>query len=276
MLHILIVGSSSEQTETSLRQLSGDRPTFVSETLPTAGLRQFKAEVPDVVIICDDDRDRADELARAMRGQTGGQFVHFIVQAPPFGDANEGQNFFYNWMSPHLEPQDLWDEIRNRFEIPDPDSESSPSRPEGSSEPSSGSTDNVPATRQQSDEAAVQSTSEAGVEKAGQRSASAIDPAVDLEIERLNRDVSTSEIENKIEAIRHADYFEILELPRDAGDTDVRQMYEILSGRYSEEAIPAHLEKQYEDELREIRNTLDDAWAVLGDTELRKTYRDQL
>ena len=80
------------------------------------------------------------------------------------------------------------------------------------------------------------------------------------------------DIRRKLKAVRHEDYYAILEIRRGAESQTVREAFHRLTALYD----PAHLEfevaHKFQDELDEIRDALEDAFAVLGDPELREPY----
>ncbi len=72
--------------------------------------------------------------------------------------------------------------------------------------------------------------------------------------------------------VRHEDYFTILGVRRSAGNEQVQIAYSSLAFRFEPSKVDFDLRRSFMDELAEISDALEDAWAVLGDHALRQTY----
>lgn len=94
------------------------------------------------------------------------------------------------------------------------------------------------------------------------------------------RDARTSEaqgvdveaIVRKLRAVRHEDYYAMLEIPRGAEGQTVREAFHRLYTRFDPSQVDFQVAYRYEAELGEIRDALEDAWAVLGDGDVREKY----
>lgn len=91
---------------------------------------------------------------------------------------------------------------------------------------------------------------------------------------QMQSGIEATDIERKLQEVRHQDYFAILEIGRDADGGDVRQAYDRLREQYHPDAIDGRLAQSYADDLREIADALTDAVGVLTDDELRGAYLD--
>ncbi len=91
---------------------------------------------------------------------------------------------------------------------------------------------------------------------------------------QMHSGIEATDIERKIQEVRHQDYFAILEIGRDADGGDVRQAYDRLREQYHPDAIDGRLAQSYADDLREIADALTDAVGVLTDDDLRGAYLD--
>lgn len=90
--------------------------------------------------------------------------------------------------------------------------------------------------------------------------------------ERPRSGVEATDIERKIEEVRHQDYFAILEVARTADTDEVRRAYDRMRQAYHPDAVDGRLAQSYAEEIREIGDALTDAFAVLADDELRQAY----
>jgi DnaJ-domain-containing protein 1 len=86
--------------------------------------------------------------------------------------------------------------------------------------------------------------------------------------------VEATDIERKIDEVRHQDYFAILEVERTADTDDIRQAYDRMRELYHPDAVSGRLAQSYADDIREIGDALTDAFAVLADQQLRGAYLD--
>jgi DnaJ-class molecular chaperone len=84
--------------------------------------------------------------------------------------------------------------------------------------------------------------------------------------------VDQETIKRKLRAVRHEDYYAILELRRGAEGAVVREAFHRLYRRFDSREIDFELAHRFEEELGELRDALEDAWAVLGDSKLRESY----
>jgi DnaJ-domain-containing protein 1 len=86
--------------------------------------------------------------------------------------------------------------------------------------------------------------------------------------------IEATDIERKIDEVRHQDYFAILEVERTADTDDIRQAYDRMRELYHPDAVNGRLAQSYADDIREIGDALTDAFAVLADRQLRQAYLD--
>ncbi len=84
--------------------------------------------------------------------------------------------------------------------------------------------------------------------------------------------VTLEVIRRKLREARHEDYFTLLEVRRGAEELVIKQAHQRLCARFDPEAIDFELARRVFQELAELRDALDDAWAVLGDSALREAY----
>lgn len=97
---------------------------------------------------------------------------------------------------------------------------------------------------------------------------------VDRPTSRDTQPLEPAAIEAKLRHVRHNSYFDILEVSTAATTPAVRDAYETLSARFAGPAISRDLAKRYGAELDEVREALDDAFAVLSNDDLRAIYAE--
>jgi hypothetical protein len=98
--------------------------------------------------------------------------------------------------------------------------------------------------------------------------------------ERARVGAGRAEVRARILA-RHAlvdegDYFEILDLPRDAGQEEVRRAHANLARAFAPTSLDGVLVAELGAELRAIRAVLDEALRVLGEPRMRELYESHL
>ena len=79
-------------------------------------------------------------------------------------------------------------------------------------------------------------------------------------------------IEARLRLAREADYFALLGLNRDATRVDVRRAFSELKETFADEALEAHTRRELEGSIRELRQALDEAHAILIDDAMRNAY----
>jgi hypothetical protein len=89
-------------------------------------------------------------------------------------------------------------------------------------------------------------------------------------------DTAITRVQAKYSQVESADYFTLLELPREAGASEVRHAYERLRAQFLPSAMPYRCRMAMDRELRQIVLLLDEARTVLGDDELRAAYKAAL
>jgi hypothetical protein len=242
---MLIIGPLDEETVRDLNSSGWDGFKIRHENLPTAGMRAYKSMTPDVVLFTYGEVKRSMKLAEAVRDQPMGDFVELFIQVAPDripSDRDTSLNFF----TPNHHISELKTAIFQELGIDSP-------TPEASTDP----TQQLPTV---------------GSEDSDTGHLEDLSGASEMELSRIEEKVTEGEIQNKYHSVQHENYFRILEISSDTSDTDARHMYEILSRRYDPENLDPRLVDKCEDQLRKIQDGLEDAWAVLGDKQLREEY----
>lgn len=88
----------------------------------------------------------------------------------------------------------------------------------------------------------------------------------------IEEELGAEEIRRMLRKVRHEDYFTILGVRRSVGNEQVQVAYSKLSYRFDPTKVEFDLRRSFQEELAEIVDALEDAWAVLGDHVLRETY----
>lgn len=87
-------------------------------------------------------------------------------------------------------------------------------------------------------------------------------------------ELDAAAVERKLQQVRHESYFAILEVEPQASAAAIRDAFETLKRIYGPERVPDSVARRFGVELGEIRDALEDAWAVLGNETLRGRYAE--
>ncbi len=88
-------------------------------------------------------------------------------------------------------------------------------------------------------------------------------------------EVSEESLRRKLKEARHEDYYTLLEVRRGSETAVLRESYQRLMARFDPKSLDFDLVRRFYEEIAEIRDALEDAWAVLGDPDLRQAYMVQ-
>lgn len=292
MLRILIIGRESAAWADRLEARGGDQLELDTARLPAAGLRQFEATPPDALVVVDTSSSRRTAtLIAAIRERPIGQLIPVIAIAPPPGDEDAAE--VDAWLSPHTDVDGLAGALEESLGV-----ELAPSQDAGAEH---GSLDEATRPRSGRDDGqgypSREQTTPSPSHPGG--SGGADSPAYFIEEidepfdkpRRLKREsifgsragrpheqpseqarVDEEAVKRKLRAVRHEDYYAILELRRGAEGAVVREAFHRLVRRFDAREIDFEVARRFEDELAEIHDALEDAWAVLGDPKLREAY----
>jgi hypothetical protein len=76
--------------------------------------------------------------------------------------------------------------------------------------------------------------------------------------------------------VHEADYFTLLGVRRDATSFEIRRAYEAARRDYASGGFPAELQRELAGELGEINRLIDEAYQVLRDEQVRRSYQSNL
>lgn len=241
MVQVLLIGDDADDWAERLGGVASQNLQLEAASRPAAGIRSFASTPPDAVVIVADDADRrVAAVIDALRERPLAELIPILVVAP------EGDSSFDPPVSAHLsgdaDPTDLRAALEEALET-----ELTPDSPQAAAETTDG------------------------------EAASYLDG--DVVLEPLD-DESTAEtpvdddaIDQMLQIVRHDDYFAILDVPHSADAQHIRQAYHRRRRRFAPDELDVQLVERRRGALDEIRDALDDAFAVLADPELRKRHR---
>jgi hypothetical protein len=269
MVRVLLIGRKAAAFGERIAERASEALELDLARLPAAGLRQFESTPPDALVIIDaSSAERAATMVAAVRERPIGQLIPVIVIAPPAGHDEADQ--VDAWLSPQTPPEKLLADLEEALGVELQAVEgaaagvaNSPTEPVDTSSPSS-----------QPDQPSyfIEEIDEADGPRRLRRDAIFSSPSGGRARPEDGDHLGEEAIRRKLKAVRHEDYYAILELRRGAEGAVVREAFHRLYRRYDPEELDFELVHRLQDELAEIRDAFEDAWAVLGDPKLRKAY----
>lgn len=292
MIRLLIIGRPADEWAPRLQAAVATALEVDTARLPSAGIRQFEQTPADLIIVADDrGGHRVETLARAIRRRPLGELIPLMMICPRPDAADLDKKTetldLVGWLPPEAEPSAVIAAIEQALDVdlstsgPDPDDGSNRHNP------------SPQATAPDADHDGQASYFDGQIvlepmdEPSGPRPRSnSPRPSPSKSHRSPFRSGSTSatsgsggdaplngdEIERTLKAVRHEDYYAILRLRRGAETQQVRQAFHHLFARFDPDTIDFDLVRQFQDELDEIRDAFEDAFAVLGDPDLREQY----
>lgn len=268
MIRILIIGKTSGELAEELAAAGADPLSIETARLPAQGIRAFEAKPPDVVLFAEEDAGaRARQLVGALRARPLGALVPLVMVCPAPDVSDPVDVAAELGVSAHVDPLEgadvLLDEIAQAVgvgldELLAP--EALDARLEDASEVSDFVLERVGPDHY-----------EPPVEAVELRPREALFP-VRARREVRPGELSVDDVERKLREVRHEDYFVLLEVRRGAEGPTIRQAFGRLMARFDPQALDADLAHRLSEQLAEIRDAFEDAWAVLGDPQLRDAY----
>ncbi len=277
MIRLLIIGRSAADWGAKLSEHAPDMTVDMAR-LPAAGIRQLTATPPDAVLVVESSHaDRVSTLVGAVRQQPLGALTPIVVLGEGLDPTLDVQAVLSGTPAPTLVLQALEDALE--LEQGELTSEAAAITtietqrpPEFDREP----------TQVQPEKAAPQA---ARIETPKFILEEIVDepPEGPREIERSDlfgarprgrteSDVDEATVKRMLRSVRHEDYYAILGVHRGAETPAVRDAYYRQIERFDPQSVDVDLAHRHHLELSEIRDALEDAWAVLGDTDLRADY----
>ncbi len=297
VVNLLVIGPGAERLAQSLKQSSGDQLHVRSCVMPAQGIRAFEQTPPDALILLGKNKQGAAvrALVHAIISRPLGPLIPMMVMSPspeslasPEEIADELQvNAWLPLDSPtHYVLQVLADIVGFESFLGEP---LPPERPAPKNEPPI-------ARRKPSSQVRVDAQPPGAL--LGQETAPTREVLVNLEqgqvpfpetysaVAKVQResifpvkeqpqhqgDLSEEQVRRKLKEVRHEDYYTILEVRRGAETPVIKDSFMRLAARYNSARLDFAIVHNCYQELAEIRDALEDAWAVLGDNELRRLY----
>ncbi len=291
MIRVLIIGRESAAWSQKLAARAAGELEVETARLPAAGLRQFEATPPDALVVVDtSSTKRASTLVAAIRERPIGQLIPIITIAPPPADDEAAE--VDAWLSPNADISTLTSAIEESLGV-ELAGEKATGRAASSPEGAGTTVSTSGATEQRAEQKPAVAQSGADAADDHPQAPAYFIEEIDDDFDRprrLDRDaifssssdrnaretkeggVDEEALQRKLRAVRHEDYYTILELRRGAEGAVVREAFHRLYRRFDPREIDFEIAHHHEDELDEIRDALEDAWAVLGDPKLRQAY----
>ena len=291
MIRILVMGREAQEIEKRLRHVCGDALQIESARLPAQGIRRLDETPPDAVLI-GDEQGRATTLVEVIRSRPLGRLIPLVLVSPRAepGDPSEDASSLgvAAWVVPETsafeiarllaEVLDLTQEDMFAQETPSEQERETPQvqrhddfvvepLPDRESGPSSGAqSPGDPGPTAPLGPPPFEPPPKA-VEPLERRSLFPVRPS-----EVRVGEVSEEVLRRKLKEVRHEDYYTVLEVRRGAEGAVIREAYQRLRARYDQRRLDFEIVRRFYDEIDEIQDALEDAWAVLGDPDLREKY----
>ncbi len=267
MVRILIIGTGADSLGAALDGASSAAVQVDTARLPAAGIRQFESTPADAIILTDDRGSTTIEtLAEAIRERPLGKLTPLLVVAPAGDKSDEQVQQFglADWLDVDAAPALIVEQLEQQLDVsiataPDGDSPApvaDETHPDGSAsyfdggvvlEPVDEPPPGHPTNRTAQNPAASQA-------------------------DRFDEPLEPAAIERKLKQVRHQDYYAILEVPRGAETQTVREAFAQLYQQFDPDEVPFGILQEHRRDIEEIRDALEDAFAVLADPTLREAY----
>ncbi|AWV89274.1 J domain-containing protein [Bradymonas sediminis] len=314
MIQVLLIGRDAAAWGGALGARGGAGFEFNSVALPAAGLRQIEASPPDALIIVESgSARRAATLVRAIRERPLGQLIPILVVGP--SPDEEARREVDAWVGHEQGDAPLWGALQQSLGLdmgPAPHGfadqrtpitpivpQRQPRYPSPPQPPPNYGASNAPpayyiepidvapralAPPPEREQAPWDRTpANEPPPQAPWNQPQTVDhgsifpssPSRIHDLGGMQSGVDGRAIQQKLQAVRHKDYYAILEIRQGSETEVVREAYQRLYQQYDPDEVEFRVAHRFEAELAEIRDALEDAWAVLGDPGLREAYLSQ-
>ncbi|MFU8802800.1 MAG: DnaJ domain-containing protein [Bradymonadaceae bacterium] len=270
MIRLLIIGRPGAAWAQRIKETVGEAVEVDTARLPSAGIRQFDTTPPDAILIADDrGGERVETLVQAIRNRPLGQLVPVVLLCPlPLeGDIEEklSELDLLGWLPLEASVHELWRIIDDELDLSESMEASQvdapTSRPSPTDSPEQDSKSSSPG------QIFLEPLDESE-ENLSTKRRSIFPTRGGFQVGRLDAET----IDRKLKEVRHQDYYAVLEVRRGAESQTVREAFHQLVARFDPQAMDFEIAHRYQNELDEIHDALEDAWAVLGDPDLRQPY----
>ncbi|MBA2663708.1 MAG: hypothetical protein H0U74_15575 [Bradymonadaceae bacterium] len=279
LIRVLIIGRPASVWAQRLGEAVGEGLELDVARLPSAGIRQLELTPPDLIVIADDaGGQRVETLVAAIRNRPIGQLLPLILLCPQPSAAEVVEKIealeLAGWLPVEASSREMVRLIEKSLDV----ALSADLAPKAA----------LPAGSVNRDPTIESPRPSLGAQGAPEPSAHyLLEPLEEPErgplVERrsmfpsrqtsgFDEGLDAETILRKLKSVRHEDYYAVLEIRRGAESQTVREAFHRLYARFDPQALEFELSHRYQTELSEIRDALEDAWAVLGDPDLRDPY----
>lgn len=261
MIQVLFIGRPAQKWANELEVEVGAGVEALAARLPAAGVRQLESSPPDAVVLVDDSSSRKPlALVDAIRERPLGELTPVILICPDdASDEDRASLDIDAWLNERTQIRDLVATLRDMLGSDAWETETSEMQRGLDEETATGEPEFV-----------LEEIAEDGPVRLGAREifGERYDPP-------SNDEPGEQDLRRMLRAVRHEDYFSVLDIPRGAQTSTIRDAFHRQSQVWSEKSLDFDLTHRFHEELAEIRDALEDAWAVLGDPKLRAAYLDK-
>lgn len=304
MIRVLIIGRTASAWAERLGGAVGPAVEWDVARLPSAGIRQLEETPPDLVIIADEaGGQRVETLIAAIRNRPIGQLLALLLLCPQPSPAEVLEKIdsleLGGWLPADASIREVIREIEQTLDVVlGVESGASP-KAESMFGDFAAPVENPPVESQRETFPVRVSTSDYLLEPLGfdggfdvgrdtyspfSEPEKPVNPALSTgSVERrsmfpsrtstgFDGGLDSESVMRKLKDVRHEDYYAMLEIRRGAESQTVREAFYRLYARFDPQKVDFELSHRYHAEFSEIRDALEDAWAVLGDPDLREPY----
>jgi hypothetical protein len=299
MIRLLVIGRSATSWGEKLLALAPDITVDVAR-LPAAGIRQLAKTPPDAVFVVEATHaERVSMLVEAVRQQPLGALTPIIAHGDGLDPTLDVQALLSGADGPsevlraleealELEIGELTAEADAVVTLESPRGSATAGidadapQPSGTWPPETTSTRGTSATTAPSEPTETQPArietpkfileEIVDDEPPGPRALDRAELFATRPRGRSQSDVEDATVKRMLRSVRHEDYYAILGVHRGAETPAIRDAYYRQIERFDPQNVDVDIAHRNHLELSEIRDALEDAWAVLGDADLRADY----
>ncbi len=277
MVRVLLMGRLALEWAAALEDAGADAFALSTARLPAEGIRALEETPPDAVVVTSKDAGvRVRTLVQAIRARPLGALTPILLVCPAPDGGLQAHEVAHElgveaFLTLESTGHELLLAISEALEL----SEAELAPPASTPDPAT--------TPRAAEDVVIEDLSDFIVEEVGPDH---FTPATTRPVSSVSRAslfpvraqrvrpgaLDAGALRRKLKEVRHEDYYTILEVRRGAEGPVIRQAYQRLVARFDPEALDFELTQRFFRELDEIRDALEDAWAVLGEPSLRDRY----
>lgn len=300
---LLIIGPDAAELDGKLRAHSGAQLDVIATRLPAQGIRTFEQTPPDAILLLGsqtaDERSSAaiDALVQAVLSRPLGRLIPIVVMSHRPTTALSSEELARElrvdrWLPLSASPYEVLSALADLLDLtellhePLPSSATPPSTGSFIPRKPSSATPPPPFDRSRVQGEALSQETAPTREVLVSLDQGLLASAAEQPVARVDRqslfpvreqeqprgELTEEQVRRKLKEVRHEDYYAILEVRRGAETPVIKDAYMRMAALYDGARLDFAILHQCHQELAEIRDALEDAWAVLGDNELRRLY----